>query len=58
MVTKMSQKSKYENELARAMKEAELRKHMIQEYEARKQLLVMELREINAQLEKLKCQGN
>lgn len=50
----MAQKSKFENELARAMKEAELRLHMIQEYEARKQLLIMELREINAQLEKLK----
>lgn len=47
------QKTKFENELDRAMKEEKLRQHMRTEYLARKQLLLQELREVNAMLEKL-----
>jgi hypothetical protein len=46
-------KTKFENELDRAMREEQVRIHMRTEYLARKQLLLTELREINAMLEKL-----
>lgn len=49
----MVQKTKFENELERAMKEEKIRQHMRVEYLARKQLLLAELREINAMLERL-----
>lgn len=49
----MEQNTKFENEQQRAMKEAEISKHMKEEYLARKQLLITELKEINAQLDKL-----
>ena len=48
----MSQKTKFENEQQRAMNE-DVKSHMKSEYLARKQLLIMELKEINEQLEKL-----
>lgn len=49
----MVQNTKFENELKRAMQEADVRHHIKMEYLARKQLLIAELREINDQLERL-----
>lgn len=46
-------KTKFENEQARALKEAETQAYMKEQYEAQKKVLLAELREINAQLEKL-----
>lgn len=47
------QKTKFQNEQERAMLEEDIRHHIIIEYLGRKQLLITELKEINAQLDKL-----